>query len=128
MTEEIIVAGNTLTAPTNDNEPDTSKEMNVTDGPIKPKIMVLAVHLDAAGEIVITPIDVEHDDDDQRDLSVLEKATKKNLHDDYAANDGPMKKALGALYRMFDQRLYRESFRTFENFCFALYEIGRAHV
>jgi len=123
MTNEIIVAGNTRTAPT--NEPDTSKEMNVTDGPIKPKVMVLAVHVDAAGGIVITPIDVEHEDDDQRDLSATELVDKKNLDETYTANDGPMKKALGALYRMFDQRLYRESFRTFENFCFALYGMHR---
>ncbi len=31
--------------------------------------MVLAVHYDAAGKLVITPIDVEHEDDDQSDLS-----------------------------------------------------------
>jgi len=90
-----------------------------------PKMMVLAVHVDAAGEIVITPIDVEHEDDDQRDLSATELADKKNLDETYTASEGAMKMALKALYRMFDQRLYREKFRNFENICFALYGTHR---
>lgn len=87
--------------------------------------MLLAVHQDAAGEIIITPIDVEHETDDQHDLSDTEIVKRKELRETQIANDGAMKKALGALYEMFDQRLYREQFRTFENFCFALFGMHR---
>ena len=36
-----------------------------------------------------------------------------------------MKKALASLFQMFDQRLYREKFRNFENFCFAIFGTHR---
>jgi hypothetical protein len=89
------------------------------------KVMVLAVHRDQAGEAVLTPIDIEHESDDQTDLCALEKLAKELLTKTYTANEGAMKDALGALHKIFDQRLYREQFRTFENFCFAMYGTHR---
>ena len=71
--------------------------LNEKDGPVMPKIMVLAVHVDAAGEIVITPLDVAHDDDDQRDLCATELEVKKNLDETYTASEGAMKMALSAI-------------------------------
>jgi len=124
MTEETNVAGMPEAAPRTAAE-NAKKIESAKDGPMKSKVMVLAVFQDASGEIKICPIDVEHEDDDQRDLTVLEMVTKKNLSDAYAANECAMKKALGSLFTIFDQRLYRENFRTFENFCFAIFDTHR---
>ncbi len=122
MTTEINLAGITATAPTTATE---IAETNVNAGPAKPKVMVLAVFKDEAGALVITPIDVEHETDDQRDLTDLEATMRKELRETCIANDAPMKKALAALYGIFTQRLYRAQFRSFENYCFALFGMHR---
>jgi hypothetical protein len=88
--------------------------------PTETKVMVLAVHPDAEGKLVITPIDIEHEQDDQSELSSGETETGANMLVAYRANGAAMNKALEAPHILFDQRLYRERFRTFENFCFAL--------
>jgi hypothetical protein len=114
MTKEIITAGISETAPV--SAPATAE---------KSTVMVLAVHRDAAGEIVLTPIDVAHDTDDLRGMSSEEMARRKDLDKTYVEHEGAMKKALGALFEIFDGRLYRTQFRTFENFCFAFYGTHR---
>ena len=126
MTREINVAGIPKTAP-HPAADKAEKMLNVKDGLVKSNVMVLAVFKDTDGEIKICPIDVEYENDDQRDLTVLELVKKKNLRDTYAANEGAMKKALGSLFEMFDQRLYREQFRNFENFCFAIFANFRGY-
>lgn len=88
--------------------------------PAETKVMVLAVHQDTTGKLVLTPIDVEHEQDDQSELSSSETETGANMLVAYRENEAAMNKALEAIYTLFDQRLYRERFRTFENFCFAL--------
>ena len=70
--------------------------------------------------MVLTPIDVEHEDDDQRDLSPSEFATGEKMLTAYRENEAAMTKGLAALHTLFQQRLYRERFKNFENFCFAL--------
>jgi hypothetical protein len=123
MATEINTAGSpTTTAPLT---AAVNAETIVKHGDETPKVMVLAVHKDAAGELQITPIDVEHEDDDQSDLTELETAKRKEFRDVCIANDGAMKKALGAMHGIFSQRLYRAQFRSFENYCFALFGMHR---
>jgi hypothetical protein len=87
--------------------------------------MVLAIHQDTSSKLLFTPIDLEHEDDDQRDLSPTELETGANMLVAYREHEGAMKTALQALYTLFNQRLYREKFRNFENFCFALFGTHR---
>ena len=52
-------------------------------------------------------------------------AARKFSDQTIRAAQGDMLKALGALYEIFSHRLYRNQFRTFENFCFAMYGTHR---
>jgi len=122
MTTETNTAGTTETAPLT---AAVNAKTIVKSGQSGTKVMVLAVHKDAAGELIITPIDVEHEDDDQSDLNELETAKRKELLNVCIGNDGAMKKGLGALHGIFAQRLYRAQFRSFEKYCFALYGMNR---
>lgn len=92
---------------------------------VKSKVMVLGVHRNENGEILITPMDVEHDFDDQSSLSHDEILTFKNVGKSYSSNEEAMKKGLESLYEVFEKCLYRESFRNFENFCFAIFDTHR---
>ncbi|MEI8290584.1 MAG: hypothetical protein WCH99_14030 [Verrucomicrobiota bacterium] len=92
--------------------------------PSDEKLMVLAVGF-VDGEVVITPLDVEHEQDDQTPLSTAEQSERTKAKVEFAAYQPDMRKALGALFKMFSGRLYRESFRSFENFCFALHGMKR---
>ena len=92
--------------------------------PSDEKLMVLAVGF-VDGEVVITPLDVEHEQDDQTPLSTAEQSERTKAKVEFAAYQPDMRKALEALYKMFSGRLYRESFRSFENFCFALHGMKR---
>ena len=112
MTQEIIKAG-TPTA--------TSAPVEARDS----KIMILAIHRGQDDQIVITPIDVEHTNDDLTELSDSEFKARKLLDSVFKASHGPMMESLAALYEIFDHRLYRNQFRTFENFCFAIYGTSR---
>ena len=124
MTERIDRAGITKTAsPT--AAVKAERILEISPGRIEPVVMVLAVHMNAGGKIAITPIDVEHERDDQRELSEMEMLERTDLRDMYNKNAGAMKEALTALYDLFNQRLYRTQFRTFENFCFALFGMHR---
>jgi hypothetical protein len=113
MSKPINEAGTSQTAP------------GATDIAERSKIMVLAVHYDTAGKLVITPIDVEHEQDDQRDLTPSEVETGANMLVTCRENEEVMKNTLAALYTLFYQRLYREKFRSFENFCFAVFGTHR---
>ena len=123
MNKEIIEAGTSPTAPSTATATAATVKASVT--PVKTKVMVLAVHQDADGKLLLTPIDVEHVSDDQRDLSPAEMTTGANALVAYRKNEDAMKLAFEALYTLFSQRLYREKFRTFENFCFALFGTHR---
>jgi len=50
---------------------------------------------------------------------------KRLLDEIFRSTQGDLMKALGALYEIFSHRLYRSHFRTFENFCFAMYGTHR---
>jgi len=112
MSEE-IKAGN-LTAP-----PATVDNAAIS------KVMVLGIHRNHDGEILITPMDAAHDDDNRSDLSGAELAKKKQSRGTYEMNEEVMKEGLRALYEIFEQRLYRNDFRNFENFCFAIFGTNR---
>jgi len=75
--------------------------------------------------MVITPIDVAHDADDLTPMTAEQMAARKLADQAFRLAQGDMMKALGALYEIFSHRLYRNQFRTFENFCFALYGTHR---
>lgn len=113
---ETIEAGIPTTAPATAPAPTAATPTK----PSRTKVMVLAVHQDSAGKLVITPIDVEHEKDDQSELSESETTTGAEMLVAYRKDEEDMKRALSALYALFDQRLYRERFKNFENFCFAL--------
>ena len=89
------------------------------------RLMVVAICRGRDGQLVITPIDVEHDTDDLTPMTEEQLAAKKSLDQVFNSAQDTMIKALGALYEMFSRRLYRNQFRTFENFCFALYGTHR---
>jgi len=89
------------------------------------KIMVLAICRGQDGQLVITPIDVEHDTDDLTPMTENQLAERKLLDQTFCSAQGAMMKALGALYDIFSRRLYRNQFRIFENFCFAMYDTHR---
>ena len=89
------------------------------------KLMVLAVCRGRNGQMVITPIDVEHDTDDLTPMANDEMAARKKSDQVFSSAQQDMMKALGALYEIFSRRLYRNQFRTFENFCFAMYDTHR---
>jgi hypothetical protein len=114
MTEVTTVSGMTQTAP-------AGASVEAQD----PKIMLLAIHRGEDDQILITPIDVEHDTDDLSEMSEGEKKAKKILDRVYETKQADMKEALTALYRIYEHRLYRNQFRTFENFCFAIYGTNR---
>ena len=89
------------------------------------KIMVLAICRGQDGQIVITPIDEEHDTADLTPMTEDQLAERKLLDQTFCSAQGGMMKALGALYDIFSRRLYRNQFRIFENFCFAMYSTHR---
>ncbi len=97
----------------------------INSKPASSKVMLLAVHHDADGKIVITPIDVEHEVDDQSDLTASEHAKQKGAVAAYRAGESAVQNGLDALFTIFDQRLYREQFRNFENFCFSIFGTHR---
>ena len=88
------------------------------------KLMVLAIGLEDDA-VVITPLDIEHENDDQSSLSQNEQKERTQMKVEFAAYQPDMQRGLRALHKMFSGRLYRESFRTFENFCFALHGMKR---
>ncbi len=89
------------------------------------KLMVVAICRGRDGQLVITPIDVEHDADDLTPMTDGQLAARKLSDQAIRSAQGDMMKALGALYEIFSRRLYRNQFRTFENFCFAMYGTHR---
>ena len=89
------------------------------------KLMVFAICRGQDGQLVMTPIDVEHDADDLTPMTGEQLAARKFSDQTIRAAQGDMLKALGALYEIFSHRLYRNQFRTFENFCFVMYGTHR---
>lgn len=90
-------------------------------------IMVLALHRGEDGQIIITPVDVAHDDDDLSLMSDDELKARRILDQTFLANKKAMTEALAVLYEIYDHRLYRNQFRSFENFCFAIYGTHRVN-
>lgn len=89
------------------------------------KIMVLAIFRGKDGQLVIAPFDEEHDTDDLTPMTEDQLAERKLFDQTFCSVQGGMMKALGALYDIFSRRLYRNQFRFFENFCFAMYDTHR---
>lgn len=114
LSKQINEAGTSPTAP-------ASAPADAQD----PKLMVIAVHRGPDGNIVITPIDVEHDTDDLTPMTENELKARKLLDGVFESKKAELNEALTALYTMFEHRLYRGSFRSFENYCFAIYGTNR---
>jgi hypothetical protein len=89
------------------------------------KLMVVAICRGRDGQMVITPIDVEHETDDLTPMTDEQLAARKRSDQPYNLTQEAMTKALGGLHEVFSRRLYRDQFRTFENYCFALYGTHR---
>jgi hypothetical protein len=114
--------------PTNKFNTEKATPQNATlpaAGALDQKLMVVAICRGRDGQMVITPIDVEHDTDDLTPMTDDETATRKLSDQAFRSAQADMMKALGALHEIFSHRLYRNQFRTFENFCFALYGTHR---
>jgi hypothetical protein len=99
--------------------------LSQTAGAPDQKLMVVAICRSRDGRMVITPIDVEHDTDDLTPMSDAQMEVRKSLDQAFQSAQADMMKALGALHEIFSRRLYRNQFRTFENFCFAMYGTHR---
>ena len=89
------------------------------------KLLVVAICRGRDGQMLITPIDVEHATDDLTPMTDEQLAARKVSDQAIRSAQGDMMKALGELYEIFSRRLYRNQFRTFENFCFAMYGTHR---
>ena len=87
------------------------------------KVLLLAVTT-RNGNTVITPLDLEPDGDDQTPLSEEEQRLFKKCHADFMQYQDGCEKGLQALYTMFAGQLPREKFANFENYCFALHDMG----
>jgi hypothetical protein len=113
------MTNNTNESGVTETAPSTPADVHI------PKIMTLAVHRDQDGKLIITPIDVDHDCDDLTELTEPEWKAKRILDGEFVAKQPAMNDALAALYELYNHRLYRSQFRTFENFCFAMYGTNR---
>jgi len=87
--------------------------------------MVLAIHQNQDNQIIITPIDIEHETDDLTLMAEPELKARKLLDGEFLTKQKSMTEALAALFEIFNHRLYRNQFRTFENFCFAMFGTNR---
>jgi len=88
------------------------------------KVLVLVVGK-VDGEVVITSLDVDHNQDDQTELTDLDLKRKQAAEKVFAENHNALKTGLSALYEVYAGRLYRTSFRTFENYCFVKSDMKR---
>ena len=114
MKKSTTVSGTTKTAP--DSAPAKAQDS---------KIMVLAIHQNQDNQIIITPIDIEHQTDDLTLMAEPELKARKLLDGEFLTKQKSMTEALAALFEIFNHRLYRNQFRTFENFCFAMFGTNR---
>jgi hypothetical protein len=83
------------------------------------KVMGLAVGM-RDGKIIITPVDLEFETDDQTHLSKAEHTLFKRSQAIIDRHRGGLAQALQSLHTIFAGRLYRENFSSFEKYCFAL--------
>ena len=87
------------------------------------KVLVLAVTT-RNGKVVITPLDLESEGDDQTPLSAEELRLFKENHAAFTQYQEGCEKGLKALHTIFAGRLPREKFASFENYCFALHDMS----
>ncbi len=84
------------------------------------KVLLLAVSI-SNDKVVITPLDLEFEVDDQTSLSAAEHLLFKKLHAEFVQHQESVEKGLKALHAIFAARMPREKFASFENYCFALH-------
>jgi hypothetical protein len=87
------------------------------------KVLLLAVTT-RNGITVITPLDLESEGDDQTPLSQDEQRLFRENHAAFTQYQEGCEKGLKALHTIFAGRLPREKFASFENYCFALHNMG----
>jgi|SRR5208282_3208733 len=83
------------------------------------KVLLLAVST-RNGTVVISPLDLESEGDDQTPLTEAEQQLFKKSYADFTQHQEAGEKALLALRTMFAGQLPRDKFASFEKFCFAL--------
>jgi hypothetical protein len=99
---------------------EAGKEPSQNDAaPASDKVLVLAVGV-VDGNLVITPIDLEFEADDQSPLSKAEQSLFKKTQTTFEQHRHEFQEALKALHILFAGRLCREKFASFDKFCFAL--------
>ena len=89
----------------------------------KEKVLLLAVSTQN-GKVVIAPLDLESEGDDQTPLSAEELRLFKDNHAAFTQYQEDVEKGLKALHSIFAGRLPREKFASFENYCFALHNLS----
>ncbi len=87
------------------------------------KVLLLTVS-NRNGNVVITPFDLENEVDDQTPLSEAERQLFAKSHAEFTQHQGAVENGLKALHTMFAGQLPREKFASFENYCFALHDMG----
>ena len=87
------------------------------------RVLVLAVS-NRNDKVVITPFDLESEGDDQTPLSEAEQQLFEKSHAEFTEHKESCEKGLNALLTMFSRRLPREKFASFQNYCFALHDMG----
>jgi hypothetical protein len=87
------------------------------------KVLLLAVST-RNGKLVISPLDLESEGDNQTPLSESEQQLFKENHAAFTKYQEGFEKGLNALHTIFAGRLPREKFASFENYCFALHDMS----
>jgi hypothetical protein len=87
------------------------------------KVLLLAITT-RNGTLIITPLDLESEGDDQTPLSEEDRRLFKEHHAAFTQYQEAVEKGLKALHATFARRLPREKFANFENYCFALHNMG----
>ncbi len=91
--------------------------------PANDKVLLLAVGM-PAGKIVITPLDLEFETDDQSPLSKAEQTLSKKSQARFDQHRHAFEQALQALHIIFAGRLCRERFSGFDKYCFAIHGLS----
>ena len=118
----MIMAKNTISNTGLADKPMIKSSTNHTAS-TEEKVLLLAVTT-RNDKLIITPLDLESEGDDQTPLSETEQRLFKKAHADFTQHQGDVEKGLQALHSIFAGRLYREKFSHFEAFCFALNDMG----
>ena len=94
---------------------------NTADTVRRPKTILLAIHRDDAGGVVITPVGVEGETLATGELILTQKAMGYVLHHDFLKRRVEVMKAFHVLLDLFETGTYRWSHHSFKEYCQRLF-------